>query len=455
MTMEYFQATPRIITPRTLMYQTPLVYDNDNKYTITCGQGKFSEPVLVQSEILMRFDVSDQTWVLFVSEPTEFICSLPETEDDYFILQATKPMTHGMVRLALAHGCTKGLNPIRCHESHISSAESAEILTLLRTHADVYPTARADVSFTSTDKNSNKGLVLRWEPQSMSSLALKFSPLPTLRIPRTELLMYSLPHHTPVLQGFVGSSNRILTIGCKQTLHGRACPVTGGTWLLQEKIPITSFFASRPIRPELLQPIRVAMERDIDYDVDLIHLRGAGDTYFSGKMVAKLARILLLAEELGYSTESLKFTHALDRLKARVEIWFNGSAQNVFLYDPTWGGTVNCGCDINMTEAKCNNKFPTCPSVSDQQSNFGTGYYNDHHYHYGYFIYAVAVIAKYDKQWGKRYHEFVLLLIRDIANPSKDDEYFPVYRHKDWYLGSSWASGTITLWGTKGIFYVN
>jgi endo-1,3(4)-beta-glucanase len=32
-------------------------------------------------------------------------------------------------------------------------------------------------------------------------------------------------------------------------------------------------------------------------------------------------------------------------------------------------------------------------------------------------------------------------LIRDIANPSSDDTFFPTFRHKDWYQGSSWASG--------------
>ena len=37
--------------------------------------------------------------------------------------------------------------------------------------------------------------------------------------------------------------------------------------------------------------------------------------------------------------------------------------------------------------------------------------------------------------------ENVLLLVRDIANPSEDDTYFPRFRHKDWYQGSSWASG--------------
>ena len=37
--------------------------------------------------------------------------------------------------------------------------------------------------------------------------------------------------------------------------------------------------------------------------------------------------------------------------------------------------------------------------------------------------------------------ENVLLLIRCIANPSDDDEFFPTWRHKDWFQGHSWASG--------------
>jgi len=39
------------------------------------------------------------------------------------------------------------------------------------------------------------------------------------------------------------------------------------------------------------------------------------------------------------------------------------------------------------------------------------------------------------------------MLVRDIANPSSEDEYFPAFRHKDWYLGNSWASGIPTVGG--------
>lgn len=39
--------------------------------------------------------------------------------------------------------------------------------------------------------------------------------------------------------------------------------------------------------------------------------------------------------------------------------------------------------------------------------------------------------------------ERVLLLVRNIANPSYDGDYFPAFRHKDWYQGHSWASGVV------------
>jgi Glycosyl hydrolase family 81 C-terminal domain len=67
------------------------------------------------------------------------------------------------------------------------------------------------------------------------------------------------------------------------------------------------------------------------------------------------------------------------------------------------------------------------------------------HFHYGYHIYAAAALAHFDPKWGMDYFEQVTMLVRDIANPSKDDSFFPTFRHKDWYQGSSWASGLISF----------
>jgi hypothetical protein len=61
-------------------------------------------------------------------------------------------------------------------------------------------------------------------------------------------------------------------------------------------------------------------------------------------------------------------------------------------------------------------------------------------------IQAAAVLSHFDHEWGRENFEKVLLLIRDIANPSDEDEWFPRWRQKDWYQGHSWASGIATLY---------
>lgn len=38
----------------------------------------------------------------------------------------------------------------------------------------------------------------------------------------------------------------------------------------------------------------------------------------------------------------------------------------------------------------------------------------------------------------------MLLYIRDYANPFSGDNFFPPFRQKDWWLGSSWASGIVS-----------
>lgn len=83
-------------------------------------------------------------------------------------------------------------------------------------------------------------------------------------------------------------------------------------------------------------------------------------------------------------------------------------------------------------------------SRSHMYLTLATGYYNDHHFHYGYHLYAAAVVSKFDSEWAKEYFERVLLYIRDYANPSPDDEFFIQFRQKDWFLGSSWASGIVS-----------
>lgn len=46
-----------------------------------------------------------------------------------------------------------------------------------------------------------------------------------------------------------------------------------------------------------------------------------------------------------------------------------------------------------------------------------------------------------DQCCNRTYFENVLLLVRNIANPDDEDEFFTTWRHKDWFQGNSWASG--------------
>ena len=200
-----------------------------------------------------------------------------------------------------------------------------------------------------------------------------------------------------------------------------------------EHLHRTSFTAARAPRVEMVSAIREALQTDIKFSPPPNYMVGAGDTYFSGKMLAKLARILLVANEVG-GVSPKDFLDALATLREGVEIWFRPDAGSPFLYDRAWGGMVMCGCDYKWENniGFCANKYPNCPALSDPGQNYGAGFYNDHHYHFGYHIYAAAVVAKFDAAWGRRFHQKILLLVRDIVNPSDEDKFFPTWRHKDW-----------------------
>ena len=213
-----------------------------------------------------------------------------------------------------------------------------------------------------------------------------------------------------------------------------------------EKVQAVRFEAPNPYIPEMVDSIRDSLLTDLTYELPLNYQKGAGDTYFSGKMLAKLARII----QIGLEIESLTLssgdanstwiteyralnTRAVSRLRAGVEIWLNGSALSPLVYDESWGGIVGCGCDYDGENSGCFNAYPNCPALVDPGQNYGSGFYNDHHFHYGYHIYAAAVLTQVDPVWGRSFHDHVMSLVRDIANPSESDPYFPMWRHKDWY----------------------
>ena len=111
-------------------------------------------------------------------------------------------------------------------------------------------------------------------------------------------------------------------------------------------------------------------------------------------------------------------------------MWLHHKSGNVLMFDTSWGGMISCGCQYDDCQGqcapRCTNAGPpdACPAVNDVGMDFGNAWYNDHHFHYGYYIYAYAVLAAFDPKWGAKNLEHILVMVRDIANPSKDDHYF-------------------------------
>lgn len=77
----------------------------------------------------------------------------------------------------------------------------------------------------------------------------------------------------------------------------------------------------------------------------------------------------------------------------------------------------------------------------DAGADFGNSFCNDHHFHYGYFLYTAAVIGYLDPSWLQGADKaFVDMLARDFASPT-NDQFFPFSRSFDMYHGHSWAKG--------------
>jgi endoglucanase Acf2 len=151
---------------------------------------------------------------------------------------------------------------------------------------------------------------------------------------------------------------------------------------------------------------------------------GEYDSYWGGKYVGKLANILPIAEQVGHTAASDQFK---DVLKGMIENWLTadvGENKNLFYYDKNWGTLIGYNAGYG----------------SDDQLN-------DHHFHYGYWVYGAAQLALRDKNWTARsnWGPMVEMLIYDYANPDRTSAFSPFLRNFDPYAGHSWASGSSTF----------
>ncbi len=140
-------------------------------------------------------------------------------------------------------------------------------------------------------------------------------------------------------------------------------------------------------------------------------------TYWVGKGLGAIAQLMSVAEAEG----NTKTRDALlEKLKKRLESWFDGRGSTYFVLDERIGSFLGVPQEYN--------------SISNM---------NDHHFHYGYWVMGAAHVALRDPQWASqdKWGGMVGKIIADIATDERGRADFPFLRNFDPYEGHSWASG--------------
>jgi endo-1,3(4)-beta-glucanase len=247
--------------------------------------------------------------------------------------------------------------------------------------------------------------------------------------PDTQLMMYALPHH---VESFDGRTHKRTTqVQLQTTTKGMATAVVADSWTMVEpNMPVSMGFApwdpvtgsKRTLKAEVIDTIgRVAL-KEISQNVD--QQSDQNSMYFSGKALGKFAHLCFAVHDL---LRNPQLAHSgLANLKAAFSRFATNKQQFPLYYESAWGGIVSSATY----------------ETGDSGADFGNTFYNDHHFHYGYFILTAAIIGHLDPGWLTHANvDWVNTLVRDIANPSSSDKYFPVFRNFDWYHGHSWAHG--------------
>ncbi|KAL7622075.1 endo-1,3-beta glucanase [Parahypoxylon ruwenzoriense] len=243
------------------------------------------------------------------------------------------------------------------------------------------------------------------------------------------LLMYALPHHVDC---FDNSTHKAISVAKLQTTtKGMAVGVVADSWTMVEPhMPVSMGFApwdpvegpKKTLKDSAIKIIGPVAMKELSQNVE--QQSNQNSMYFSGKALAKFAGICFTVQDL--LKNSALARHNLINLKNAFGMFSANKQQFPLYYDSAWGGLVSSATY----------------RTGNDGADFGNTYYNDHHFHYGYFIYAAAIIGYLDSSWLTEDNvNFVNTLVRDIANPSSSDKYFPVFRNFDWYHGHSWAHG--------------
>jgi len=265
----------------------------------------------------------------------------------------------------------------------------------------------------------------------------------TTKAVKTEnLLMLALPHHAEVLSksDLLDSTKFDVHYNC---IKGNMTPVIGSTWIFDE--PLYDIEFDGPMQ-DVDDDIKDLILQQVEDDMNQVLPNPAENVYGYAKQVARLAQLAHIADRFEEKDtkdknvsmndeESSVLNKVTKQLSKYLEAYLSSEVEDSLLFDHNIGGICSKKGLLNKAE------------------DFGNGRYNDHHFHYGYLLYASAIMAKLDPTFIDRFGGYVDAIFHDVAHSSNgssretepDAIFFPMSRHKSWFDGHSFATGLFSF----------
>lgn len=384
-----------------------------------------------------------QKWLVYVSDPTAAL-----VWDKAGNSMTSKASTSGFVRIAV-------MPPLK------DDAGVDRAFAFLLRHVGTYPTgAKVDLSYS---RDGSGTLAYRFSTDGIGGTALGARPAPEtgrwlwpIWLPfasrgggsedggigggsdggagdeHPSVLMYALPHHTKAFTAETCESisqEGLISLPSMYSLKGRLTPVLGSAWSMTYTLADKGwdYYMRHDVPSEQLDVIAKQLIRDVS-ETNKENI--APDSYNFGKQAGRMAMLAGLADYLGILEMR---DEAVDTLRTWLTPWLEGTNDDKLVYDKSYGGMV------------------TTNGISDKMADYGMGWYNDHHFHFGYHIYAYAMVARFDKGFLTKHKLAMDAVVADVCNPQQQGaSKFPYVRHKDFFDGHSWASGIFSMSNGKG-----
>ncbi|KAJ2720244.1 hypothetical protein GGI07_004716 [Coemansia sp. Benny D115] len=328
------------------------------------------------------------TWLVCCEQETELV-------QDGISSIVSQDALQGSVRLALVSS-----------ESSPVENEQCAVEALLQARGVVPIGGKVDIQV--NDCGTEARFKFSWKTRS-NDARQQLSPL-----------MCTMPHHVMAMDAGATDHQWVDSVASYWTSRGRTRAVQSAEWQWVEQLEPLGFSGQTPLSIEARKHLGALVPADAQGLTDDPSTLPQ-DPYFFGKALARAMRIALIADEIG---DLASCDVALSRAKQWLQPWLDGTNTDCLLWDTEWQG------------------FCSKAGLADSTADFGQGIYNDHHFHYGYFVYAAAALAKLAPEWVEERREILDIFARDYCNTAPNvDRSFPLMRCFDYFDGHSYASG--------------